>query len=206
MTTPLPPPTLLSVGKKKESISPKEQAEFRDAVKEVFPLKKQDQKHKHKPQRKLRSPKPKDTPSSPHSTHRAPPPPSSFNLDYSVTKDWLGAEDTLHFARGGLQHRLIQRMKRGQVELEAHIDLHQQTTEEAMDSVSQFIEICVAKGLRWICVIHGKGHYSKEGKPILKNFLNQWLRTHPMVLAFHSAKPKHGGTGALYVLLRKTSQ
>lgn len=197
------------MNKKKPLLTPEETALFRDAVKTVKPLQKRNQKHKLSPTAKHRSSKRRPSTTPPPSSSFASikhPPPSSFYLDYSDTRDWLGAEDTLHFVKGGLQHKLIQRMKRGQIDLEAQIDLHQQTTEQAMDSLSEFIARCVANGIRWICVIHGKGHYSKEGKPILKNFLNQWLRTHPHVLAFHSAKPKDGGTGAVYVLLRKSSR
>ena len=189
------------MSKKEEPISPEEAAEFRDAMKAVSPLKNPSQKHQssppsHPPLRDKTGPRSRE--------YQRIPPPSTFHLDYCDTRDWLSAEDTLHFAHPGLQHKLIQRMKRGQINLQASIDLHQQTTEEAMDSLSPFIEQCVANGMRWIGVIHGKGYCSKEGKPILKNFLNQWLRAHPLVLAFHSAKPKQGGTGAVYVLLRKT--
>lgn len=115
--------------------------------------------------------------------------------------DWRKAEDSLHFARTGLQHKVLKRLKRGQITIEDTLDLHRKTTEEAREITRRFIDHCVQMGKRCVCIIHGKGRFSD--KPILKNFMNQWLRQHPMVLAFYSAQPRHGGTGALYVLLKR---
>lgn len=179
---------------KRRSISPEDKALFRNAVKGVTPIK-QDKLHQLTNPKKLGS-----NPRKKAATYQ-PPTPSAWMVNMN-SGDWLNAEDTLHFARNGLQHKVIQRLQRGQIQLEAKIDLHQQTIEEAILSVTTFIDDCLDHGKRWVCIIHGKGHFSKEGKPVLKNFLNQWLRKQPHVLAFHSAKPKHGGTGAIYVLLK----
>jgi len=180
---------------KRRSISPEDKALFRKAVKGVTPLK-EDERHK--------TPKPRKTITTTlrkkAATHQ-PPLPGAW-MENMGSRDWLNAEDTLHFAQNGLQHKVTQRLQRGQIQIEAQIDLHQHTIEEAIFSVTKFIDDCRNHGKRWICIIHGKGHFSKEGKPVLKNFLNQWLRKQPSVLAFHSAKPKHGGTGAVYVLLK----
>jgi DNA-nicking Smr family endonuclease len=51
--------------------------------------------------------------------------------------------------------------------------------------------------------VHGKGNGSWQKQPVLKNKLNQWLRQRDEVLAFCSARPCDGGTGAIYVLLKK---
>jgi len=179
---------------KRRSISQEDKALFRNAVKGVTPLK-EDERHKLTQPRKAET-----TPQKKAATHH-PPQPGAWMENIS-SRDWLNAEDTLHFAKTGLQHKVIQRLQRGQIQLEAQIDLHQHTIEEAIFSVTTFIDDCLNHGKRWVCIIHGKGRFSKEGKPVLKNFLNQWLRKQPHVLAFHSAKPKHGGTGAVYVLLK----
>jgi DNA-nicking Smr family endonuclease len=57
-------------------------------------------------------------------------------------------------------------------------------------------------------VIHGKGQTSaeKERCSILKGCTDKWLRDLDVVQAFHSAQPQHGGTGAVYVLLRKSEE
>ncbi|OGO93799.1 MAG: hypothetical protein A3F41_06865 [Coxiella sp. RIFCSPHIGHO2_12_FULL_44_14] len=177
----------------KHRISPEETALFREVVKTIPPL----PKDKHPSSPKHRSP-PISTPS--HSTHPCHPP-LATSL-YPEDAEILGAEDSLHFARSGLQQRVLRQLQRGQIHPEAHLDLHQQTTTNAVQCLTQFIETCITQRKRWVVIIHGKGHFSKTGKPVLKNFLNQWLRTRPEILAFHSAKPKHGGTGALYVLLK----
>jgi len=52
-------------------------------------------------------------------------------------------------------------------------------------------------------IIHGKGKGSENNLPILKNNLDQWLRRQDHVLAFCSARPIGGGTGAVYVLIKR---
>ncbi len=123
--------------------------------------------------------------------------------DHEADPDWSSADDSIYFAKSGIQHKIIRRLKRGNIPIEEMIDLHQQTVDEVMVSVTQFINDCTTQRKRWVCIVHGKGHFSVDQKPVLKNFLNQWLRKNPAVLAFHSAQPQHGGTGALYVLLKR---
>jgi len=115
----------------------------------------------------------------------------------------VGPEETLFFARPGLQHRLLRQLKRGDLRPEAQLDLHGQTIAEAGVQLSHFLDGAQRQGLRCICVVHGKGHRSAEGRPVLKAQINQWLRDTPAVLAFSSAQPRDGGMGALYVLLRR---
>jgi DNA-nicking Smr family endonuclease len=73
----------------------------------------------------------------------------------------------------------------------------------------EFIEQAQALGLRTVLLIHGKGENSpgrgleQERASVIKGYVNHWLRQLPSVQAFHSARPQHGGTGAVYVLLRK---
>jgi DNA-nicking Smr family endonuclease len=61
----------------------------------------------------------------------------------------------------------------------------------------------VLRGLRCIRVIHGKGLRSGPAGPVLKEEVDHWLRKLDNVAAFASARPVDGGTGALYVLLRR---
>jgi len=115
----------------------------------------------------------------------------------------VAPEETLFFARGGLQHRLLRQFKRGELRPESRLDLHGQTIHQAGAQLYQFLENAQRAGLRCVCVIHGKGHRSAAGRPALKTQLNQWLRDAPAVLAFSSAQARDGGRGALYVLLRR---
>ena len=66
-----------------------------------------------------------------------------------------------------------------------------------------FMQECRQFGYRHVIIIHGKG-YRSQGRPVIKPMVNRWLRQDDEVLAFCSARPKDGGTGAVYVLLRKT--
>lgn len=180
---------------KDNDISDEDKALFRESMKKVSPLR-QPSRHpqaKAKPKSRSKPRQPVDT----HKYHFIHP-----NESIRAQDDWLGAEDCIHFRRSGVSHRDMQRLRRGNLSIEAQIDLHGFTASEALAEIDQFIMQCITEGIRWVCVIHGKGHYSSGAKPVLKNVINQWLRKHPHVLAFHSAKAKHGGTGAVYVLLK----
>ena len=71
-----------------------------------------------------------------------------------------------------------------------------------------FISEASHLGLRTLLIVHGKGHSKAKGDKmaVLKGYVNQWLRELEDVQAFHSAQPQHGGTGAVYVLLRKSAE
>lgn len=114
----------------------------------------------------------------------------------------VAPDEHLDFARSGPQQKLLRRLKRGELSLEARLDLHGCTLTEAGDRLAHFLESSTASGQRCVLVVHGKGQRSEAGRPVLKSQVNQWLRDHPAVLAFSSAQPRDGGTGALYLLLR----
>lgn len=119
---------------------------------------------------------------------------------------WVSGEDELVFARGGIQQKTLQQLARGQLTIDKKLDLHGLIVEEALDLLQTTLENCQQLHKRVLLLIHGKGHYSLESAPVLKNVLNQWLRESPLVLAFRSAIPKHGGRGALYILIRTKRQ
>ena len=110
----------------------------------------------------------------------------------------ITAEEKLSFARPGIQHKLLQKMRQGKIVINAELDLHGLTIQKAEIIAINFIEEAFRRGYRYIRIIHGKGKSAT-----LKSFINDYLREIPEVLAFCSAVPKDGGAGALYVLLRK---
>jgi DNA-nicking Smr family endonuclease len=114
----------------------------------------------------------------------------------------VSAEETLFFARPGLQQRQLQRFRRGQLSCTAELDLHGMTTAAARSELMTFIDHCRKRKIRCARIIHGKGYGSDDTTPVLKNRMNSWLRQHHDVLAFSSAQARHGGSGALYLLLR----
>lgn len=131
------------------------------------------------------------------------PPSIGWGWQHDYRHQSVSGDETLFFCRGGLQHRLVQQFRRGQMPIDAKLDLHQRTVDRALTETAHFFSLCQSQRKRLVLLVHGKGHFSSDNQPVLKNVLNQWLRDQPMVLAFCSAIPKHGGTGALYVLLKR---
>ena len=126
-------------------------------------------------------------------------------LDEGV--DPLDAWYVLDFKRPGIQHGVYKKLRMGRYDIEARLDLHRMTVKQARDEVKQFIDEAGKLGLRTLLILHGKGQrkVEKENTAVLKGYVNHWLQQLEMVQAFHSAQPVHGGTGAVYVLLRKTA-
>ncbi len=117
--------------------------------------------------------------------------------------------DTAEYVEGivqGLDRRLLQKLRKGGYSVQAHLDLHGLTREEAKHEVGDFLVEARRYGMRCVLIVSGRGLHSPEGKPILKTSLVEWLTGRRMakhVLAFCSARPCDGGLGALYVLLRR---
>jgi len=114
----------------------------------------------------------------------------------------------LEFKRPGVQHGVFRKLKQGRYESEARLDLHRMTAAVARRELFDFVEESFRLGLRTVLIIHGKGQTSaeKERCSLLKGCADRWLRELDAVQAFHSAQPRHGGTGAVYVLLRKSEE
>ena len=77
------------------------------------------------------------------------------------------------------------------------------------DLVERFIAESHARGLRCLRIVHGRGLNSPGGVSVLKSSLPRWLargQARRIVLAYTSALPNDGGTGASYVLLRRNRQ
>lgn len=125
----------------------------------------------------------------------------TFNDTLNDTVDLLSQSDNLEFLKPGLQRNTLKKMRKGFFAIDAELDLHGLNRTEAKNHLTQFLNDCISEHYRCIHIIHGKGYRSPNQKPILKNSLNQWLRQHSHVLAFCSAPPHAGGSGAVYVLL-----
>ena len=106
----------------------------------------------------------------------------------------------------GIDPRLAQRLHRGDYAVQAHIDLHGHTVEEAKVVVDRFLTSAYMAGQRCVMLIHGRGLNSKDNRPVLKEQVRIWLshgRLSRLVLAFATAPLTDGGAGAVYVLLRR---
>ena len=110
--------------------------------------------------------------------------------------------DTLSYRSQGLSDAVWRKLKRGQYRLQGELDLHGYGRDAARLEVIRFFTECKARSWQCVRLIHGKGNGSPNSGPVLKRLLDGWLRRRQDVLAFCSAKPFDGGTGAIYVLLR----
>lgn len=142
-----------------------------------------------------------------------PPVPSQRHRDErQVVEDMLSdvidpadleCGDELLFSRPGIQHGVLRKLRRGQFSVDAELDMHGMTTLIARQALNEFLRGCRFSGARCVRIIHGKGRGSAHGRPVLKTKVNHWLQQRDEVLAFCSARPIDGGTGAVYVLLKK---
>ena len=167
---------------------------FPDAVGGVRPLK----QDRVTPPRKKRKPVPEQTLRDQREVIA-----SLLSDDYEPADVETG--DELLYSRPGLQHSVMRKLRRGQYAIEAQLDLHGNTVPEARERVSAFIREMQAQDRRCVRIIHGKGKSSEGKLPVLKGKVNAWLRQWDQVLAFCSARPNDGGTGAVYVLLKRKS-
>jgi len=125
------------------------------------------------------------------------------SLEAEVESMDFESGQSLSFARPSVGRRTFRKLARGSFSVQSEIDLHGLTVAEARTVLGDFIEGSVERGDRCVRVIHGKGLGSGDRGPILKAKVDNWLRKWDPVLAFISARQVDGGTGAVYVLLKK---
>jgi DNA-nicking Smr family endonuclease len=107
----------------------------------------------------------------------------------------------LVFHRPTVQPAVLRKLRRGEYRMQREIDLHGLTVAEAKAALRQFLVAALEQQVRCVRIIHGKGLRSGHRGPVLKTAVNAVLRRSDAVLAYVSARPVDGGTGAVYVLL-----
>jgi DNA-nicking Smr family endonuclease len=115
----------------------------------------------------------------------------------------LETGEELTFRRPAVSVAVFRQLRRGHFAIKAEIDLHGMTSDQAREELRSFLAECVDARIQCVRIIHGKGLRSGPRGPVLKASVNRWLRRWDDVLAFCSAPARDGGTGALYVLLRR---
>lgn len=116
-----------------------------------------------------------------------------------------GPHDLLEFRRDGVQHGVFRKLKQGSYQSESRLDLHRMFAEQAREAVFTFVRDCMTQDLRTVSIVHGKGEHSATPAK-LKNCVAYWLKAMDDVQAYTSAQPQDGGSGVLYVLLRKSER
>ncbi len=152
--------------------------------------------------------------------HVEPPPPGKrprpharqFELDEATVRDELLSHafdpgsielgDEILYLKAGQPDRLLKQLRRGHFSVRAEIDLHQMTVAVAREAIKDFLADAKAHDELCVRIVHGKGLRSDARGPVVKRMTEQLLRRRDDVLAFASALPVQGGTGAVLVLLR----
>ncbi len=118
--------------------------------------------------------------------------------------DELDSGEHLSWRRDGVQNRVMKKLRNGYYSIQDEIDLHGMTVAQAREILTRFVAHAVDQHQSCcVRIIHGKGRKTSTDAPVLKPFVSSWLRQRRFVMAFCSCKPVHGGTGAVYVLLRQ---
>ncbi|MGV6802009.1 MAG: Smr/MutS family protein [bacterium] len=105
----------------------------------------------------------------------------------------------------------LRRVRRGRQEIDASLDLHGLTQEQAFSTLRRFIAEAIRRRLSTILIITGKGRpqtatpLHEPGRGILRHRFLHWSENHfkEEIIGIAQAHPKHGGAGAFYVFLRK---
>ncbi len=124
-------------------------------------------------------------------------------LTHEIDPEVMITGEEIGYRRPGIQHRVMKQLRQGQYRIQAELDLHRMNSEAARRSIEHFIQQSHADGLSCVLIIHGKGLRSKNTGPVLKDLTASLLPRQRPVMAFASARPVDGGTGAVYVLLRR---
>ncbi|ABA58370.1 Smr/MutS family protein [Nitrosococcus oceani] len=180
------------MSRKKKPVSTHDRELFREAVKDVLPLN----------QDKI----------MPFQRYLAPIPQQRKRDEVRVLQDMMSdtfeaveleTGEELLYLRPGVQKRLLRQLRQGKFSIGAELDLHGMNVPMARQALAGFLKECEKNGIRCIRIIHGKGRGSYHKEPILKGKVNTWLQQKDEILAFCSARSTDGGTGAIYVLLKR---
>lgn len=164
---------------------------FRRAVHDVAPLPKSD-----KTLHTSRQPQPVPR-QIPHDEQTAPDDSLSDHISLEME-----AGDEWSFLRPGVSRQTLRRLRRGHWGIQAQLDLHGFTRDEARRELIMFLDTSTQRSFRCVQVIHGKGLGSQSHEPVLKVRIGSWLSQRDDVLAFCQARPEDGGSGAVLVLLK----
>ena len=109
--------------------------------------------------------------------------------------------EILSHRRPGVPESVLRKLRRGEYRIEGEIDLHGLTVVQAKRALHGFLAGALARHAACVRIIHGKGLRSGSRGAVLKSTVDAVLRQTPTVVAYVSAGPADGGTGAVQVLL-----
>jgi DNA-nicking Smr family endonuclease len=115
-------------------------------------------------------------------------------------------DEIIYHRHDGMQDAVFRQLRLGKYDIKTVLDVHQYSLHQARYSVVNCILGAYERGERNLLIIHGKGFHSKPYTGMMKSAVFDWLTRIEQVVAFHSATPEQGGSGALFVMLKKSPQ
>ena len=109
-------------------------------------------------------------------------------------------------AAPGVDGRSALRFRRGLMPIDGRLDLHGHTRQSGRRALAGFLRAQRAAGARCVLVVTGKGLKGDWSPGALRQALPEWLNApdlRRLILAFCQAQPRHGGSGATYILLKR---
>ena len=183
-----------------EQVVPDDSQHFHEVMSDVTPLPEDKKKIISTPGPNIKPSHPAPDDEQEAMTHLFELVKGSIQMDITLTDEYI--EGSVK----GFSRKLMKQLKKGEFPVQDHIDLHGLTKQEAETKVKDFLIQSHKLGLRCVLIVHGRGLNSPDSFPVLKESLPIWLSRGPIrkiVLAFVTARPYDGGTGAVYVLLKK---
>ncbi|MCG6213463.1 DNA endonuclease SmrA [Vibrio furnissii] len=126
--------------------------------------------------------------------------PDFLSIDHAPM---IKPDDLIEFKRDGVQDGVYRKLRLGKYPIQARLDLHRKTLKEGRDEVVSFLKQCMRLDIRTVVIVHGRGERSTP-PALMKSFVAHWLSQIQDVQCAHSAQRFHGGSGAVYVLLKKS--
>lgn len=116
----------------------------------------------------------------------------------------LKPSDVIAYKKDGVQEGVFKKLRLGKYPIQAKLDLHRKSLKDGREDVISFLRKSVRMDIRTVLIVHGKGERANP-PALMKSFVASWLLQLKEVQCVHSAQQFHGGTGAVYVLLRKSA-
>ena len=192
-----------------EAKEPDDLQAFREAVRDVRPIRPQ---NRVEPYRKPRAPIPEKRHEDEQAVldelaalalqeSRGRSRSMASHLSGTVPDDEAEFEDDGRYLRPGLPPDILRKLRRTHWVIQASLDLHGLTGDEAVAETAVFLAGCKRSGARCVRIIHGKGLRSPGREPVLKRRIRKLLTRRDEVLAYVEPRAIHGGGGAVVVLL-----
>lgn len=118
--------------------------------------------------------------------------------------DVIPLSEPLEYQQEGLQQGVVEKLRNGKYQQQASLNLLRMPVAQCRKQVFEFIVQAERAGLRNLLIIHGKGREDRSHANVIRSFLARWLTEFESVQAFCRAADNQGGSGACYVVLRKS--